>query len=311
MTLLAHKGAVDLLLKILETKSARMVGSVMLASYGEATAKLFDAGLLLKVGQSECVAAMDDFEDEPTRVEWSPEQECHGYYARNGRWVCVPEEELAVYGVKMPAFLAQLLVRCQRVTMPANEALIPDRVWDLGSVKLDGRSKSISVWFVRRLFDADHRKAVEAMAAKRPPADTRVIITSTDNAPELQAPNHITVALRDVRDAAGGIAIDPAIVSKRLDLVPRSASKPIRHSADYGMIYIGSETYKFTGVKHRAILEILVDAYNRNNPVLLTAKVLEEVSAGAHVTNLARAFKGNEHWRKFIKEDAGHCWIEI
>lgn len=311
MTLLAHKGAVDLLLKILETKSARMVGSVMLASYGEATAKLFDAGLLLKVGQSECVAAMDDFEDEPTRVEWSPEQECHGYYARNGRWVCVPEEELAVYGVKMPAFLAQLLVRCQRVTMPANEALIPDRVWDLGSVKLDGRSKSISVWFVRRLFDADHRKAVEAMAAKRPPADTRVIITSTDNAPELQVDDHITLGVRDIREAGGGIVIDPAIVSKRLRLIPTSMRKPIGHSADYGMIYIGAETYRFTGVKHRAILKILVDAYNSGNLVRLTADVLEEVGAGPRVTNLARAFSGNKHWHKFIKEEAGQCWIEF
>jgi hypothetical protein len=87
--------------------------------------------------------------------------------------------------------------------------------------------------------------------------------------------------------------------------------KPIRHSADYGTIYIGDEKYEFTGLRHRAILTILVDAYNSNDPVRLTADVLEEVKAGIKVTNLGRAFSGNKHWRKFIKEKAGQCWIEF
>lgn len=59
------------------------------------------------------------------------------------------------------------------------------------------------------------------------------------------------------------------------------------------------------------ILRILVDAYNRDEPICLTTKVLLDVKAGSHVTNLARAFSGNKDWRKFIKEDAGHCWIEF
>jgi len=257
------------------------------------------------------VSAMDDYEDEPTRVQWSPERESHGYCGSRGQWISVPAEELTLYGVKMPAFLTQLLVRCERITAAGKDPLVPNVLWDLGTVKLEARGKPVSVWFARRLFDDGHRTKVEAMAAKRPPADTRVIITATDDSPYLMAPGHIIVTLRDIGETADCIAIDPAIVVKRLRLVPSSVLKPIRHSADYGMIYIGDETYEFTGVLHRAILRILVDAYNSNGSVRLTADVLEEAEAGPKVTNLARAFSKNKHWRKFIKEKAGQCWIEI
>lgn len=236
MPLIAHEGAIDLLLRMLESPSGKISGSTLRAGFGQAGVVLLTTDLLTKVGETHVISAMDDYEDEPTRVEWCPERQAYGYSGTRGQWVTVPADDLALYSVKIQAFLAQLLVRCQRVTMPANVPLIPDRLWDLGVVKLDSRSKPLSVWFVCRLFDQDHRMRVETMAVKRPPAGTRVIITSTDDTPELQAPNHITVALRDVREATGGIAIDPAIVSKRLDLVPTSARKPIGHSADYGMI---------------------------------------------------------------------------
>lgn len=144
MALIAHKGAVDLLLRILETKSARMAGGIMLASFGEAARVLLASDILTKVGQSNVAAAMDDYEDEPTRVEWSPERESHGYYSSSGKWVAVPEEELNLYGVKMPAFLTQLLVRCDRVTSPAQDPLVADILWDLGTVIPSGLRRAAS-----------------------------------------------------------------------------------------------------------------------------------------------------------------------
>jgi hypothetical protein len=311
MARIAHEGAVDLLLKILETRSARMAGSIMTASYGEATRMLMGSGVLLNVGRAETVASMDDFEDEPTRVEWSAEQGSFGYHASNGRWVAVPAEELAIYGVAMPAFLNQLLISCERISEGGKDPLVSDVVWDLGTVRLDSRSKPVSVWFARRLSDARHRNALEAAVVRRPPADLRIVITPTADCPGINAIGHVLVSMRDVLEAPVGIVVDPAILAKRLKLVPSSMLKPIRHSADYGTIYIGDEKYEFTGLRHRAILTILVDAYNSNDPVRLTADVLEEVKAGIKVTNLGRAFSGNKHWRKFIKEKAGQCWIEF
>ncbi|MCA3559896.1 MAG: hypothetical protein IOC82_02565 [Aestuariivirga sp.] len=311
MALNAHKGAVDLLLKILETRSARMTGSVMRASFGEASTILMESGLLLNVGRAETVASMDDFEDEPTRVEWSAEQGSIGYYANNGRWVEVSAEELAIYGVAMPTFLTQLLVRCERIAEGGKEPLVPDVVWDLGTVWLHGRGKPVSVWFARRLSDTRHRGALENMAARRPPADLRVVMTPTADCPNLDLIGHVLVSLRDVLEAPDRIVVEPAILAKRLKQVPTSLLKPIQHSPDYGMIYIGEESYPFRGPQHRAILKILVDAYNDNDPVRLTADILEEIKPGPKVTNLARAFSGNRHWQKFIKEEAGQCWIEI
>ena len=311
MALIAHKGAVDLLLKILEAKSARMAGSVMMTSYGDAAAKLLASGLLLKVDQANSVASKDNFEDEPTRVEWSPEQGAHGYYARNGRWVSVPDEELAIYGVTMSTFLTQLMVRCERISGGAKEPLIPDVAWDLGMVKLGSRDKPVSIWFARKLSDVRHRSALNAMATKRPPASMRVVITPTIDCQEIEAPDHIIVTVRDVQESSLGIAIDPLIIAKRLRVVPASVLKTLRHSADYGLIFVTENPYTFTGDLHRRILKILVDAYNRNDPVCRTAAVLEEAGAKGGNKQLYRVFSKNEDWRKFIKEKKGNCWIEF
>jgi hypothetical protein len=311
MALIAHKGAVDLLLKVLETRSARMTGSIMMASYGEASRNLMVSGLLLTVGRAETVASMDDFEDEPTRVEWSPEQGSIGYYASNGRWVAVPVEELAIYGVAMPTFLTQLLVRCERVSEGVKEPLVPDAVWDLGTVKLHGRGKPVSVWFARRLSDRQHYDALKAMVTQRPPPDLRVIITPTADCPELDALGHVVMTMRDVLEAPDGIAIDPAIVAKRLQLVPMSVMKPLRHSANYGLIYVTENPFEFAGDLHRRILKILVDAYNRNEPVCRTSVVLEDAGAKGENKYLYRVFNKNEDWRKFIREKKGNCWIEF
>lgn len=311
MARIAHKGAVDLLLQILESRNARISGAIIRANSSGAADVLFASDLLTKVGQTNLVAGIDDYEDEPTRVEWSPERESHGYYGSNGKWVSVSADEIALYGVRMPAFLAQMLVKCEQITPHAKAPLIADILWDLGTVKLEARGKPVSLLFARRLFDDGHRGNVQQIAAKRPPAETRVIITTSNGCEDRAIAGHITMSLRDVAENASGFVLDPAAVARRLKLVPSSTLKPISHSADYGTIHIGDETYKFRGVQHRAILKILVDAYNDNDPIRLTAAVLEEVEAGDKVSNLARAFSGNKDWHKFIKEEAGQCWIEF
>lgn len=310
MALIAHNGAVDLLLRILETKAGKISGAMIRANFAEAGDALLKTSLLVKVGQTDVVPSMDEYEDEPTQVAWSPEHESYGHLGSNGQWVSVALEETFLYGVKMETFFANALVNFERVSPQISAPLVRDRLWDLGAVKMEGRRKPVSVWFCRRLFDLGYRAAIEEMMNKRPPADVRVILTSTAAGLDVQAAGQVVVGLKDVFATADDIAINPAIVSKRLLVLPASAHKPIRHSVDYGKIYIGEEAYSFPGVQHRAILKILVDAYNRNDPVCLTAKVLEEVGAGPKTTNLARAFSKNKHWKKFIKEEGGQCWIE-
>ena len=311
MALIAHKGAVDLLLRILETKSGRISGAVMHASFGEAGRRLIESKLLLSTGRTDMFSVMDDYEDEPVRVEWSAEQESYGYFARSGQWSAVPAEDLAFYKVTMPIFFSQLLVRCERGSAQRDEVLIPEVVWDLGSVKLESRGQPVSVWFARRLFDSEHLKSLEALALRRPAVGMRVIITSTTDALDVDLPGHMIVALRDVGEAAASISVDPIILAKRMKMVPASQLKPIGHSADYGQIRIRHQTFIFRGDLHRQILKILVDAYNRNDAVCRTSQVLEDAGARGKTNSLARAFSKNADWHKFIKEKAGNCWIEF
>jgi len=303
-------GAVDLLLKILETRSGRVSGSVLRSNYTTASDALLKAGFLTRVGSTDVVPSMDDYEDEPTAVIWSPEHEMHGFFTSKGIWTPVAVEEITLYGVGMATFFARALLKCEHMSAPQHAPLIKDLLWNLGLFKIEGRRKPVSVWFCRRIFDAAHRSAVEDMMKKRPPADVRVILTSTGKDIDIDVTGQVVVGIKDVLATQSDISIDPAILSKALRVAPSTAQKRLKHSPDYGKIYVEEEAYVFRGAQHRAILKILVNAYNRNEPECLTAHVLEEAGAKGKVTNLARAFSGNKDWRKFIKEEGGHCWIE-
>lgn len=302
--------AVELLLKILETRSGKISGSVMRANFMTACNALLKAELLTKAGSVDVVPSMDEYEDEPTPVAWSQEHGSYGYFNSKGQWTPVTSEEITLYGVKMETFFVKALVNAERVSSPSTAPLIQDVLWDLGMFKLQGYRQTVSIWFCRRIFDANRREAVEHTMKKRPPADARIILTSTGRDIDIDVIGQVIVAIKDVLATHSDIAIDPAIVSKRLRVAPSSAQKRLNHSRDYGQIYIEKEPYVFRGVMHRAILKVLVDAYNRDEPDCLTAHVLEEAGAKGKVTNLARAFHGNKHWSKFIREEAGRCWIE-
>jgi len=303
-------GAIDLLLKILETRSGRVSGSVLRSNYTTASDALLKAGLLTRVGSVDLVASMDDYEDEPTTVVWSSEHGSHGYLNDKGKWTPVAEEEINLYSVKMETFFAKALVSCERVSTASDALLVKDRLWDLGLFRLEGRRNPVSIWFCRRMFDSARRPEIEQMMKKRLPADIRIVLTSTGRDINIDIPGQVILEFKDVLATQSNIVINPAILSKALHVAPPSVQRRLKHSVDYGQIYIGEEAYSFPGVQHRAILKILVDAYNRNDPICLTAKVLEEVGAGPKTTNLARAFSKNKHWKKFIKEEGGQCWIE-
>ena len=302
--------AVALLLKILETRSGKISGSVMRANFMTAFDTLLRAELLTTAGSADVVPSMDEYEDEPTTVAWSQERGSHGYFNSSGQWTPVTSEEITLYGVKMATFFVKVLVSAERVSSPPTAPLIQDVLWDLGMFKLPGYRKPVSIWFSRRIFDASRSEAVEQMMKKRPPADARIVLTSTGRGIDIDVIEQVVVSIKDVLAAQSDIAVDPAIVSKRLQVAPSSAQKRLKHSPDYGKIYIEEEPYTFRGVMHRAILKVLVEAYNRDEPDCLTADVLEQAGAKGKVTNLARAFSGNKHWSKFIREEAGHCWIE-
>jgi len=307
---LNNGGAVDLLLKILETRSGKVSGSVLRSNYTTASDALLKAELLTRVGSTDVVPSMDDYEDEPITVVWSPEHGSHGYFTSKGKWTPVAAEEITLYGVKMETFFARALLECEHISAPSHAPLIKNLLWDLGLFKIERCRKPVSIWFCRRIFDATHRAAVEHMMKKRLPADARIILTSTGRDIDIDVTGQVLVAIKDVLATPSDIAIDPDIVSKTLNVAPSSAQKRLKHSPDYGKIYIEEEPYIFRGVLHRAILKVLVEAYNRNEPDCLTAHVLEEAGAKGKITNLARAFSGNKYWSMFIKEEAGHCWIE-
>lgn len=75
------------------------------------------------------------------------------------------------------------------------------------------------------------------------------------------------------------------------------------------MVTVLGNKYRFTGVKQRAIIRHLHEAYASGTPECITSQVLEAAECGASVNTLAKAFAGREDWRDFIAEEGGRCWM--
>lgn len=306
------KRAIDLLLRAMEARSMSLQTSALHQVSRSATDALIAAKLLVSGGHVPVVAGMDDYEDEPIEATWSAELKSFGYHDSIGRWVKVANQDIAACRVDFGLALAKMLVAFERAGPSRPAPLITDLVWDVGTIKLARAKASVPVWFARRLGDPGVWAQLEAMIARKPPQEIRIILTSTagERIPETsQKRNHI-INVADVAGDPAKLAVSPQVLGARV--FPGQAQRrfPIDHSNDCGLVWHGDTTLTFGGDKQRLLLQIMFAAYWTGSPVLRVAAVLEEAGYGGQVNSLKKAFGRREDWQAFIKFDDGNCWIE-
>ena len=305
------KGAVDLLLQVMETRAAKVQVATLKQVAPRAADNLLEAKLLVASGQVPVVAAMDGYEDEPIPAEWCADRRQHGYHDSVGRWIPVDAGDIAACAVDYPLAIAKMLVAFDRAGPPRPAPLIAGFVWEVGTIRLSRMKAPIPVWFARRLADTAVWAKVEGLFERRPPEEVRIILTSTpgDRIPvTTQKRNHV-ISVADVM-ATGKLAISPQVLGALVFPGQVQRRFPIDHSDDYGIVWLRNETLTFRSDKQRQLLGLLFEAYWSGSHECRTAAVLFEAGYKDGTNAFAKVFSGRDDWRSFIKYAEGNCWIE-
>lgn len=306
------QAAAQLLMSITETPDARIAGSVLSDFHPRQGKQLMQANLLVPRGETLAAPLSLDHGDEPVRLTWSGEHGGHGYYSPTSAWVAVPSDSLTMFGVNLPVLLARMLTQLEIVGGAQPHVLVSDAVWEIGNVRLPGRSKLVPLWVARRLADPEGWEAFVAATRLRPAPGLRIVLSTTPAArlPKQMFEGHEIVSIGDVADHAAGIAVDPALLAARISIGASKSNAPISMSADGGSITVRGMRYTFTGQKQRAIIRHLYEAWEIGVPECLTDAVLEAAEYSNSVNTLTKAFSGRKDWQEFIKVEGGRCWIE-
>jgi hypothetical protein len=305
------QAATRLLMTIVETPGGKITASVLDDFYPRQGKQLMQANLLAPLGDTFAAPLDLDHGDEPLPLIWSGEHGGFGYYNAAAVWITVPPERLTMFGVNMPVLLARMLAKMEIVGGAEPLALVPNAVWEIGNVRLSGRSKPVPLWVARRLSDPDCWSAFVAATRLRPAPGLRIVLSTTPAArlPKQMFDGHEIVSAGDVADRAAGIAVDPALLAARITNGSSQSDVPIAVSADGGSVTVRGKRYTFTGQKHRTIIRHLHEAWENGEPECLTEAVLEAAECANSVNTLTKAFSGRKDWQEFIKVEGGRCWI--
>lgn len=305
------RGAANLVLAVAATPTARISGALLLDDFDAVGTELTDRALLQKDGHDLVAVSFADHDDAPVSVTWSPQDRSWGYFSPSAGWVPVPEERLISYRLNFQTLLPRVAARLYAAKAIPCRPIIPEYLWEMGDVKLPGRGQLVPLWIARRLGDRGAWSGFQETVRKRPAPGLRVVLslTPTDRLEKDSYLGHSIVALRDVAEAANPLIVDPAILAARVAGGARRDDQLISIAADAASVTVHGKTYKFTGVKQRAIIRSLYGAYDAGVPECVTSEVLEAAECGASVNTLAKAFSGREDWREFIAEEGGRCWM--
>lgn len=305
--------AVDLLSVIAETHGAEIAGAVLMDHYGAVAPRLLALGVLIPEGHEATTTSLADHDDVPVTVTWSAEHRAFGYFSATAGWVTVPADRLTMYRIAFDKLLRQLVAPLFASKHKALTSLLPNLLWEVGDVKVPGRSKRVPLWIGRRLADPKVWSRFSETVRARPAPGLRIVLSLTpaDRLPAQVLQGHSIICVRDVMDHARGLVVDPDLLAARIASGSPSSGALITMAADGASVTVGAKHYKFSGSKQRAVIRQLYKAWKAGSPECLTAKILDDAGNSGSVNTLAKAFSGRKDWRDFIKEERGRCWMFV
>ena len=304
-----ERRGLHLALSLAGSTDCRISRSVLTDHFGEEAEWLISKGLLAAEGHVTSIATEDDAS---VAVEWSSRLDCYGYFSETDGWVSIANDQLTMFSLQISPLIRQLTT--QMDLSPSNNLteLAQGLIWELGTCRLPGRPKRVSVWAARRLNDPAVRNRIEQLRKDRPTPDVRLVLYLAEGEdPGLPFIANLSImAVGSVVSVANPLEIDPDIVAARLlNKLDSPADLPV--SADGGHVRVNGKEYVFSGSKQRAIIRILYVAKFRGELRSSTIQVLDEAGSSESTRRLARAFKGHKDWHEIIKEEGGSCWLDI
>jgi len=302
---------IDILLSVIETPHAVVTSAALDGFYAAKAPALKASGLLELKDHRRAAVSLADHDDEPVNLSWSPEHRGYGYFSPSAGWVPVSDSKMASFGISFEKLFEHLLDRLDLSTRASPTILLPDLLWEIGEVRLPGRSKRVPLWIGRRLADPKVWSRFAETVRARPAPGLRIVLslTSADRLPALIHQGHSIIAVRDIVDHASGLVVDPDLLAARIASGTTSTDALIAMAADGASVTVRGKRYAFSGSKQRAVIRQLYEAWEAGKPECLTAEVLEAAGYSDSVNTLAKAFSRNSDWREFIAEGKGRCWM--
>lgn len=303
--------AVDILLSVIETPHAVITSAALDGFYAARAPALTASGLLELKDHRRAAVSLADHDDEPVSLSWSPEHRGYGYFSPSAGWVPVSDSQMASFGISFEKLFKRMLERLDLSTRASPTVLLPDLLWEIGEVRLPGRSKRVPLWIGRRLADPKVWDRFAETVRARPAPGLRIVLslTSADRLPPLIHQGHSIIAVRDIVDHASGLVVAPDLLAARVASGTTSTGTLIAMAADGASVTVRGKRYAFSGSKQRAVIRQLYEAWEAGNPECLTAEILEAAGYSDSVNTLNKAFSGRTDWRDFIKEEHGRCWM--
>ncbi len=304
--------AAALLHRVIETPRGRVTGDA-LADHGDAGASLQSRGLIEPDGFETTTASLADHDDSPVTVTRSPDQAGYGYFSPASGWVPVPADRLGMFRVNFTNLLKHVLQQFDLPSHATPTTLLADTLWEVGEVRLPGRTKRVPLWVARRLDDPKVWATFVETVRLRPAPGLRVVLSfsPTDRLLAQVLNRHAIISIQDVGHYQDSLVVDPEILAARVASGTVSTDALIVMAAEGAALTVRGNRYAFPGSKQRAIIRHLYEAWASGNAECSTTEVLEAAGSSGSVNTIAKAFSGRTDWREFIKVDQGRCWLFV
>ena len=306
------KQITEVLLAIASSETGRISRAVLEDHFARVAGAVLGSGLLEPDGDLTVTSVMSNEGEAPVALLWWPETSSFGYFDSSVGWIAVDPQRMESFRLNVPLFADRLLAPLERVGGANQVELVPGYIWEAGTYRLPQRKTPVPIWIARCLASPSGEKLFVAAARRRPSPGLRLVINLGDQiAAKLpRAPGHEIVDVLSVMDSSDGAMIDANILSTLLAHGP-DVTGPVHMSAEGGSITVHGETHLFSGGKQRAVVRILLEAWQAGSPTCLTDAVLTTVEAGDSVRRLSELFKGHPTWKEIIREKAGRCWLVV
>ncbi len=162
----------------------------------------------------------------------------------------------------------------------------------------------LPVWIARGLSNSKIWQEFKAKTQTRPSPGLRVVLSLGPETalPATPVSSHEIAAIESVANTGTGFLVEANVLAARVSFGAGGDEAPVVMAADGGVITVRGKRYTFRGLKQRAVIRHLFEAWNSGQPECLTAAVLEGAEYSDSVNRLEKAFSGRKDWREFIEE---------
>lgn len=288
------RGALDLLLQLLNAPYPAVAGEVLFSESQRLATTLLQENWLLPAGVDPVVASGDRFYN----LHWDSEHAAFRYFSPAAGWQTVSSEQVKRYTVNVDLFLTWLARALGVGDSQSATCLDNSTFWHLGYAYFG--STKVHLYFARRLASPEVQDAFLKSLRKESSRMPAAIVTSGRQAPAfLDLPLDTTlVSLRDILVRAGECpdidrdALSAIVHGNRHEKSDNAhGGIALRFSADYRLVVWNGQRYALTK-KQAAVME-----------------ALDKEGGRAHKDFLCAQADTNEELHRIMRNKVDGCWV--